>query len=272
MSVLDEDFTLPNGNGIPKIGFGTWQIPAGEAAYAATASALCQGYRHIDTARAYGNEADVGRAIRDAGIDRSRVFVTSKLPAEIKSYEGAWQSYRETMAALDLEYLDLYLIHAPWPWDRMGMDCRRENVLVWKAMEEILESGRCRAIGVSNFAIPDLEVVLAHCRIKPMANQIRFFVGHAQAELTGFCQHQEILVEGYSPLATGALLNDASLAAMARRYQASVAQLCVRYVLQKGVLPLPKSTHPEFIRQNAQVDFILSEDDMRSLDARKSTA
>jgi diketogulonate reductase-like aldo/keto reductase len=270
MSVIRETFKLENGVEIPKLGFGTWQIPNGEVAYNSVAFALKSGYRHIDTAHGYQNEESVGQAIKDSGIDRREIFVTSKLRAEIKSYEGALQHFNETMDNLGLEYIDLYLIHAPWPWHEMGKDCTKENIQVWKAMEEIYKSGRCRAIGVSNFNVNDLKAILETCTIKPMANQIRFYIGDTQEEITQFCQENGILVEGYSPLATGRILNNEKVAEIAKKYNKTLPQICIRYVLQRGVLPLPKSTTEKYILSNTDIDFEISDEDMNYLNSLKN--
>lgn len=272
MSISNESFVLENGVKIPKIGLGTWQVPNGETAYNSVAFALKNGYKHIDTALAYGNEQSVGSAVRDSGIDRSEIFVTSKLPAEIKNYEEALKKFDVTMENLGLDYIDLYLIHAPWPWHEIGADYTKENIEVWKAMEKIYEGGRCRAIGVSNFNVSDLTAIMKNGTIKPFVNQIRYFIGNTQEEITEFCHKNNILVEGYSPLATGAILNNETLAAMAEKYNTTLPQLCIRYVLQKGVLPLPKSTHPEYILKNADVDFEIAEEDMKYLDSLKGIA
>jgi len=262
---LLEDFTLANGVQLPKIGFGTWQIPD-VAAYDAVSSALLSGYRHIDTARVYGNEASVGRAVRDSGIPREEIFVASKLPAEIKDHDEALTSFDTTMASLGIDYVDLYLIHAPWPWHAIGQDCSEGNRAAWKALEQIHESGRARAIGVSNFNVSELNVILDQCSIKPMVNQIRFFIGNAQRATLEFCRRENIQVTGYSPLATGKILDDEDILAVAKRYGRSVAQICIRYVLQKDVAPLPKSTNPARIKENADVDFEISGADMTLLD------
>ena len=177
MSVLTETSALSNGDQIPKIGFGTWLIKEGEECYNAVADALRVGYRHIDTARAYYNEASVGRAVRDSGIPREEIYVTSKLPAEAKAYDKALEEFETTMGQIGLDYLDLYLVHAPWPWNEVGKDCREENRQIWKAMEEFLASGRVKAIGVSNFGPEDLDSLLPACETKPMVNQIRWFIG-----------------------------------------------------------------------------------------------
>lgn len=272
MSSLTDTFTLSNGVRIPKIGFGTWQIPDGPAAYDSVATALDAGYRHIDTARAYGNEASVGRAIRDSGLARDEIFVTTKLPAEVKDFDEAKASFETTMSALELDYVDLYLIHAPWPWSDMGSDHREGNIAAWKALEEIYEAKRSRSIGVSNFDVNDLESLISATSVVPHANQIRWFVGNTQADTTAYCKAEGILVEGYSPLATGAILENADLGRIAAKYNRSVAQICIRYLLENDVLPLPKTTTPARIVENADVDFELSDDDLQALDALVDTA
>jgi len=200
------------------------------------------------------------------------VFVTSKLPAETKDIEGAQQKFEQTVRALALEQLDLYLIHAPWPWSEIGKDCRAGNRAVWKVMEGLYTSGRCRAIGVSNFNVADLTDLMEVSTITPHVNQIRFHVGHTQEDVVRFCRERNILVEAYSPLATGRLLGNARIAAIAHKYGVSVPRLCIRYALERGTLPLPKSTHPEFILQNADVDFAIAPDDMAYLDGLNESA
>jgi diketogulonate reductase-like aldo/keto reductase len=264
-------FTLYNGIKIPVIGFGTWQIPNGKSCYESVSVALKSGYKHIDTALAYRNEPSVGRAFRDSGIERSEIFITSKLPAEIKNYDEALKNFESTMENIGLDYIDLYLIHAPWPWNRMGADFTKENIKVWKAMEEINKGGRCRAIGISNFNVKDVTAILDNCSIKPMVNQIKYYIGHTQEEVTEFCKKNDILLEGYSPLATGKILENEKLTAIAQKYNSTVPQICIRYVLQREVLPLPKSTHPEYIRQNFDVDFEISAEDMELLSSLKNT-
>lgn len=267
MPALTDTFTLSNGVTIPKIGFGTWQIPDGPETYDSVRAALDAGYRHIDTARAYGNEESVGRAVRDSGIAREELFITTKCPAEVKDAEGARHAFGRSEELLGLGPVDLYLIHAPWPWSDQGSDHRAGNIEVWKVFEELYESGRARAIGVSNFAPADLESLTAATDVVPHANQIRWFVGNTQPETTAWCREHDVLVEGYSPLATGRLLEDEDIAAIAEKYGKSVAQVSIRYLLQKDVLPLPKSTTPSRIVENADVDFELSAEDVAALDA-----
>ncbi|NYI60328.1 aldo/keto reductase [Cellulomonas soli] len=264
--------TLTNGVQIPTLGFGTWQIPDGAAAYDAVSAALAAGYRHIDTARAYGNESSVGRAIADSGLAREDVFVTTKLPAEIKDHDAAATSLQESLAALGLAYVDLYLIHAPWPWAQMGADHATGNALAWAAMEGAHEHRLARAIGVSNFAVSDLEKLIAASRLKPQVNQIKFYIGNTQDEITRYCQTHDILVEGFSPLATGSILSNADVLDVARTYDRSVAQLCIRYVQQRGVVPLPKTTTPSRMVENADLGFTITDEHMALLDGLTDTA
>lgn len=267
MGVAGEHFTLTNGVLIPKIGFGTWQIPDGDPAYTAVTAALDAGYVHIDTARAYRNEASVGRAIAHSGIDRHDIFLTTKLPADVKSYNDTHASFTDSLHALGTDYVDLYLIHWPWPLQDPGADYRAGNAEAWRAMEELLHDGRVRAIGVSNFTADDIDALLSTASTPPAANQIKFHVGHTQPDLAGYCRAHGILVEGYSPLATGAILHNTGLRPIADTYGKSVAQLCIRYVLQKCVVALPKTTTPSRMRENVDVDFVISDADMTALDA-----
>ncbi len=252
---------------MPVLGLGTWLIPDGQPAYAAVSAALDLGYRSIDTARVYGNEASVGRAVRDSGLARNSLFITSKLPAEIKEPNAARASFEETMAQTGLDYLDLYLIHAPWPWDDIGRDCTEGNRQVWRVLEEIWAEGRVRAIGVSNFNGADLDALSETARIIPMVNQIPFGIGSDQDATIAYCAAKEIVLQAYSPLAHGRLLARAELPTVAARYGRSVAQLCNRYVVQKGLAPLPKTTHPERMKENADIDFVIGPDDMAYLDS-----
>lgn len=269
MSILNEAFELSNGVKIPKIALGTWQIP-NNTVEGPVLAALKNGYRHIDTAHAYGNEEGVGKAVRASKIPRQEVFITTKIPAEIKSYSEAVQKITESLDNLDLDYIDLLLIHAPKPWSEMGGGSGRnyfdENAVVWNAMEEAYKSGKVRAIGVSNFNVADIKNLTDKCEIAPMANQIRYFIGFTQEDITSYCQKNQILVEGYSPIATGALLKNEIISKIAEKYGKTVPQICIRYLLQRDVLPLPKSTHEKFIIQNADVDFTISEKDMEFLD------
>lgn len=271
MSVLTDTLSLGNGVQIPQIGFGTWQIPDGPETYDSVRTALDAGYRHIDTAAAYGNEASVGRAVRDSGVPRDEIFITTKLRAEIKDAAGARAAFERSTQTLDLGVIDLYLIHAPWPWTAIGSDHRAGNIEVWKVFEELYDAKKVRSIGVSNFDVADLESLGSETDITPHANQIRWFIGNTQPETTAWCAEHGVLVEGYSPLATGKLLDDERLSALAEKYGVSVAQLSIRYLLEHGVLPLPKSVTPERIRANGELDFDIAPDDVATLDALSNT-
>ena len=270
MTILTEDFVLPNGVRIPKLGFGTWQIP-NDVAPQAVASALALGYRHVDTARVYRNEDGVGQGIKASGVPREQVFVTTKIPSSLKTYEEVGPCIDESLRLLGTDYIDLLLIHAPKPYPPQQWDADKtffdENSAVWQAMEDAYEAGKLRSIGVSNFEIPDIENLLDTCHIEPMVNQIEFHVGFTQDELTGFCQMRDIIVEAYSPLGIGSLIDNPDIGIVAARCNVSVAQLCIRYALQLGTLPLPRSVNPDHIAENTKVDFEISDDDMAALDS-----
>jgi diketogulonate reductase-like aldo/keto reductase len=270
MKTIQDVYVLKNGVKMPKVGFGTWQIPDGEICYNAVSMALKHGYRHIDTAAAYGNEASVGKAIKDSGLAREEVFVTSKLQSHIKTYQGALDAFEKTMKELDMDYLDLYLIHAPWPWNEIGKDCSSGNVEAFKAMEKLYRQGKIRAIGVSNFSPSDLDNILKHCEIIPHVNQIAFFIGNNQEETHRYCNDKGILVEAYSPLAIGYALTNETIQNMAKTYGVTPAQLCIRYCIEKGTAPLPKSTHESRIIENTGLDFKMKEEDVAFLDTIKN--
>lgn len=272
MTVLTETYTLNTGAKIPKIGFGTWQMWDADEAYKSVVDALKAGYRHIDTARVYANEESVGRAIKDSGIAREDIFLTTKLPADIKDASRVEEMFQASIGALGVEYVDLYLIHAPWPWQEKGADYTEQNIEVWQEMEKIYKSGSAKAIGVSNFDVHDLTAILENGRVVPAANQIRWFIGYTEDDITKFSKEKGILVEAYSPLATGKILDNADIKEIAEKYGKTVAQISIRYCLQHNTLPLPKSTHEEFIKQNADVDFEISPEDMATLDALQTNA
>ena len=270
MAILNEYFTLANGVKIPKLALGTWQITDDETAYKSVMTALEYGYRHIDTAYVYGNEKAVGRAVRNSGLKRDEIFVTSKLPAEIKQAPLAREHFEKTMDNLGLDVLDLYLIHAPWPWEEMGKDCTSGNIEVWGVMEEIYNKKGSRSIGVSNFSPSDLQAVIDNSTITPMVNQIRLFAGTPQFENCEYCNKHNILVEAYSPFATGRLLGNQTLDDLAKKYDVTLTRLCLKYLIQRDILPLPKSTHAEYIKANADLDgFVISDADMELLNSLK---
>lgn len=269
MKVLDQVFVLKNGVKLPKIGLGTWQVKDGDEAYLSVLAALKNGYRHIDTAEGYRNEESVGRAVRDSGLKRSEVFVTSKLESHIKTYQGALDAFEATLKALQFDYLDLFLIHAPWPWSEIGKECNTGNVEAWKAMETLYKAGKIRAIGVSNFDPDHIENILKHCEIIPHVNQIGYFIGLDQQKTLDYCASKGIVVEAYSPLGIGYLLSNPIIGEVAKKYAVSPAQICIRYCIQKNTAPLPKSTHEARIIQNTQVDFEITPADMKILEAIK---
>ncbi|MCI1985012.1 MAG: aldo/keto reductase [Lactobacillus sp.] len=272
MTVLTDTFTLNNGVKIPQVGFGTWQIPDGPKAYDAVMWALEAGYRHIDTAFVYGNEVSVGKALRDSGLPRDAVFVTSKLPAQVKDKAGVQEHFKRTLDNLDIAALDLYLIHAPWPWGQAGTRFDKENLVAWDTMTDFYADHQTRAIGVSNFDVHDLENLLTHGDCVPAVDQIQYYIGATEPANTAYAQAHEILVEAYSPLATGDLLDNAAVQTIAARYDVSISQLALRFVLQNGVLPLPKATSQAHIQANTKLDFKISEADMQTLNAMADTA
>lgn len=267
--IIQDTYQLYNGVKIPKVGFGTWQIPNGDAAYESVTLALKAGYRHIDSAANYKNEPSVGQAIKDFGLSREDVFITTKLESFIKTYEETLVAFEQSRLALGVDYIDLYLIHAPWPWSEIGKDCSAGNVAAFKAMELLYNEGKIKAIGVSNFNVADLENILTHCDMVPMVNQISFFVGHTQDDVVAFCNTHNILVEAYSPLAIGRLLTNETLVKMAANYNVSPAQVAIRYCLEKNTLPLPKSVNEARIFENAELDFTISTSDLAVLDTIK---
>ncbi|WAL39476.1 aldo/keto reductase [Brevibacterium sp. BRM-1] len=271
MSILDETYTLADGSPIPKLGLGTWMIDDDRAAQAVR-EAIEMGYRNIDTAQAYGNERGVGEGVRTSGVARERLFVSTKLAAEAKDYDTATAAIDESLATMGLDYLDLMLIHSPQPWDDFrGGDYAQGNREAWRALEEAQTAGRIRSIGVSNFLEADLDNILAAASVAPQVNQLLVHAGNTPEALLAYCAEHDILVEAYSPIAHGEILDNADLDAMAHRYGATVPQLCIRYDLQLGTVALPKTANPEHMRANAQVDFEISAEDMaalRRLDAR----
>ena len=255
---------LLNGIEIPCIGFGTWQTPDGETAVTAVKAAIEVGYRHIDTAAAYGNEESVGKAIRESGIPRAELFITSKVWNTDRGYESTLQAFEKTLERLGTDYLDLYLIH--WPANSTQFeDWAQINLETWRAMTDLYKAGRIRAIGVSNFLPKHLEPLM-ETEVKPMVNQIEYHPGQMQEETVSYCKENGILIEAWSPLGTGKMLSNETLMAIAEKYNKSVAHLCIRWCVQNGTLPLPKSITPSRISDNLEVfDFEISEEDMKTI-------
>ena len=263
---MSKTITLNNGVEIPTLGFGTWCIDDDKAAEAVK-TAIELGYRHIDTAQAYGNEVGVGKGVRGSGVLREELFVVSKVAAENKSYESAAKSIDETLEKTGLDYLDMMIIHSPQPWAEWRGEKRyfEENREVWRALEDAYKAGKLRAIGVSNFLIDDLESLLPHCEVKPAVNQVLAHIGNMPEELISFCKDQGIAVEAYSPIAHGEAVKNPVITGMAEKYGVSAARLCVKYVLERGIIALPKASSREHIRDNAALDFTISDEDMKTL-------
>lgn len=267
MNALQETKTLSNGVEIPVLQLGTWLI---DDADAAVKSAVELGYRGIDTAQAYGNEAKVGEGMRASGVAREDLFVVSKIAAELKTYDEAAASIDKTLTTMGLDYLDMMIIHAPQPWDDFrGGNYDEGNVAAYCALEDAYKAGKLRAIGVSNFLVSDLQNILDTCSVAPMVNQILAHIGDVDEDVVSFCESQDIVIEAYSPIAHGEALKYVTIVDMAAKYGVTPAQLCIRYVLQCGFVALPKTANPEHMAANAAVDFEISAEDMAALQQLK---
>ena len=262
MNKLTDSFILSNGVHVPCVGYGTYLTPDGDIAKNAVKEALDIGYRHVDTAFVYGNEKAVGDGIRASGVSRDDIFVTTKHWITMRGYEKASEAIDISLKNLGLDYLDLYLIH--WPCvEKVSPDWKDINASTWRAFEDAYKAGKIRAIGVSNFQKKHYDALSERCDIKPMVNQIEFHPGYTQSETVAYSQEMGMLVQAFSPLGCGAVLGDATLASVAEKYNKSVAQVCLRFVLQSGLNVLTKSVTPARIAENAQIfDFELSEEDM----------
>ncbi len=265
--VIKDTLTLRNGVVIPLLGFGTWQIKDGEEAYASTLAALTAGYRHIDTAAAYRNESSIGRAIKDSGIPRDQLFITTKLESHLKNYEQTFVEFEQSRQRLGVDYIDLYLIHAPWPWSewQTNPDYSQGNIAAWKAMEKLYQEKKVRSIGVSNFEISHLEKLFQGIDLLPHVNQIALWIGRPQKALRAFCSEKEIAIEAYSPLATGRIFKLDLLHTLAKKYKKTPAQIAIRFTVDLGTITLPKSTNPSRIIENGELDFKLERDDLQAL-------
>ena len=256
---LDSRASLNNGVEIPRLGLGVYQSPPGQATRRAVKYALEIGYRHIDTAQLYGNEADVGNALRESGIKREEVFITTKVWNSYQGYDSTLQACEQSLRRLDMTYVDLYLIH--WPVQGMSLD-------TWRAMVQLLQTGKARSVGVSNYTIELLREILQNSDVVPAVNQVEFHPFLYQKHLLSFCEKNSIQLEAYSPLTRGYRLNHPTILAVAKEHNKTPAQVLIRWSLQHGLVVIPKSTHEDRIRENSKVfDFHLGHEDMKLLDS-----
>lgn len=260
-----EFYTLSNNVKIPVIGFGTWQTPNDDTGVNAVLSALKAGYRHIDTAQGYGNESAVGKAVKLSGIPRGDIFITSKLTNSMHGYDNTMTSFEQTLRDLGTDYVDMFLIHWPNPL-QYRETWQQTNAETWKAFEELYEAGKIRAIGISNFRRHHIDELMKTAKIPPAVNQIRLCPGDTQDELVAYCKERDILLEAYSPLGTGKIFSVPQMRETAEKYGKSIAQICIRWSLQNGFLPLPKSVNSDRITENLDVfGFELSDEDMKMI-------
>lgn len=244
---------------IPALGLGVYQVPTRDALNCVSA-ALQAGYRHIDTAHVYRNEAEVGQAVLESGIPREEIFVTTKLWNSDQGYQNTLRAIDASLKDLGLDYVDLYLIHSPLPV--------QQRLPTWKAMEEILKSGKAKSIGVSNYGVRHLRELLANCTIRPSINQLELHPFNTRNELVEFCEKEKIVLEAYSPLTRGRRLDHPGLLEIAKNYKKSAAQILIKWCLQRGFVVLPKSVTPQRIVENAEVfDFEITQSDMKKLNS-----
>ncbi|MBB1063560.1 aldo/keto reductase [Limosilactobacillus fastidiosus] len=262
--ILDETITLNSGIKIPRFALGTWMIDDHKVADAVR-TAIKLGYRHIDTAQAYGNERGVGEGVRTANLPRNQMFVTSKVAAEHKDYATTKKSIDETLKKMGLDYIDMMVIHSPQPWKEVNQSDNRYlegNLAAWQAMEDAVSEGKIRTIGVSNFNQSDLENIIKNSNTIPAVDQVLAHIGHTPFNLLDFARKHQIAVEAYSPVAHGAALDNPVIEKVAKKYHVSVPQLCIRYDWQLGMIVLPKTANPYHMKENTEINFEISEEDM----------
>lgn len=263
MSYQVESVKLNNGKYIPTIGFGTSLI-TGEECIRIIKTSIEVGYRHIDTASAYKNEVEIGKAIKQSKVDRKELFITSKVWKDSMGYDNTLKSFDNSLKNLDLDYIDLFLIH----WPKNNND--KLNIDTWKALEKLYKEGKVKAIGVSNFLKHHLEIILNNCDIVPAVNQIEFHPGLIRKDTIDFCKERNIVLEAWAPLGKGKMLNNEILLKIARKYNKSVAQICLKWCLQNEVIPLPKSENLERMKQNLNLfDFEIAIEDMNIINNMK---
>lgn len=264
---MEKRYQLNNGTTIPQIGFGTWQVAPGADTLESVTYALTNGYDHVDTALIYGNEVSVGEAIKQSGRPRSELFITSKLFNDVTTYDEAILAVEKSLKQLDVDYIDLYLIHWPNPLAiRPAWEARNREV--YRALEDLYTAGKLKAIGVSNFWVHHLEALAKTWRIKPQVNQIFITPGTVKEDVIAYCQKADILVEAYSPLGRGHVLTHPTMLELSAKYHKTPAQLAVKWCLQQGFLPLVRSITPSRIIENIDIeDFTISEADLALITA-----
>ena len=263
----NNEFILSNGVKVPALAFGTWLIKNKDASKCVK-MAIEAGYRHIDTAQAYGNEEGVGKGIKESGIKREDIFITTKVKAEYKTYKRAKNSIDSSLKKLGVDYIDLILIHCPQPWilfRNKHFRYFKENINVWRALVDAYKEGKVKSIGVSNFLQDDLDNIIKNTDVKPMVNQILCHIGNTPIDVIKYCEENNIVVESYSPIAHGKALKMESIKEIAEKYNVSVPQLCIKYTLQLDTISIPKASSKEHIEDNIKLDFEISKEDMKKL-------
>lgn len=267
MTVFDKTLTMNNGCKIPRMALGVWGID-NQATPEAVEAAIRMGYRHIDTAEAYGNEAGVGEGVKNAGISRYKIFINSKIEAGIKNYQQAKKAIDDSLSKMGLDYLDMMIIHNPQPWNEVNQSDDRHfegNLETWRAMEDAVKAGKIMTIGVSSFQKADLDNLIKNNDTKPAVNQILVHIGHTPSELIKYSKDKGIVVEAFSPIAHGAAMKVPAIKKIAARYGVTVPQLCIRYDWQLGLVVIAKSANRAHMKSNSEIDFKISKQDMATL-------
>ncbi len=270
MNSIHDCYTLTNGVKIPCIAYGTYKAADGNSSEIIR-TAIDAGYRYFDTASFYQTEEYLAEAIQDSGIAREKFFIATKLWKDEMGYEQAKEAFQRSLERLKTDYVDLYLIHWPRP-DAGYADWKQLDLDTWRALEELYREGRVKAIGLSNFLPHHIENLIQHAEVMPMVNQIEFHPGYAQEATVRYCQERGILVQAWSPMGRTRVLNDPLILELAAKYQVSAAQICLRFAVQKQVIPLPKSSSLERMKQNQELfSFAISQEDMYRLETMPQT-
>jgi len=269
MNDIQDSYILSNGNKIPCVAFGTWKLPEADSTVDIIKTAIDCGYRHIDTAFSYYNEMSVGKAVRTCGLKRNELFVTTKLSNDSHGYENTIMEFEKSMSNLDIDYVDLYLVHWPRPLS-IRNSWKELNEGTWKAFEELYKAGKIKAIGVSNFLENHLDAILDTATIAPMVNQLELHPQYVQRDVVEYCKDRRMIVEAWSPLIKGAF-DHPVLIEIAKKHNKSIAQVLLRWSIQNGFLPLPKASKRERMLENADIfNFKLTEEDIDAMKALES--